>query len=349
VVVHILQNRVKTGEQRVRTDGSGNFRLDRLAIGADYVYFPIAEYGGVPYYPDKAITLSNADPVVTDITVFEATPRPDAISFDRINLLVMGVSPTALTLMQMGAVVNGSDRTFAADATATGSARTLRFTLPTGAIEVTPQAGLAADALESTPDGFAATDPIRPGRREVAFSYQLPYTSSTLDLTQSFAFPVGTFTLYVPPEVGEVVGPGMALQGTADLGGRQFRQYVVEGAKPGAEIRFRLTGLPAPLFARPRDLGVAVASIAGVIRLAFLGLAQRRRLAAGPEPVEPLTAPVEVALPAATPERAEIVRWVAELDERFARGGVDEAEYRAARAEQKARLVALTRAPVSAS
>src|SRR5688500_4169675 len=41
VVVHILQNRVKTGERRVRTDASGRFRVDGLTTGADLLYFPI--------------------------------------------------------------------------------------------------------------------------------------------------------------------------------------------------------------------------------------------------------------------------------------------------------------------
>src|SRR5262249_13165809 len=145
------------------------------------------------------VTLTSTEPAPVQIMVYESTPTPETVSFERLNLLVMGVSPTALTVMQMGAVVNSGDRTFAADAAVTGSARTLRFSLPPGAIDVTPQAGLVPEALESTPDGFAATDPVRPGRREIAFSYQLPYSSSSLDLSQVFAFPVGTFALYVPP------------------------------------------------------------------------------------------------------------------------------------------------------
>lgn len=349
VVVHILQNRAKIGEQRVRTDANGRFRVSGLATGADLLYFPIVQYGAVSYYPSQPVALTSAEPVTTEITVYEATPRPDAISFERLNLLVMGVTPTALTLMQMGAVVNGGDRVFAADPQVTGSARTLRFSLPPGAMEIGPQMGLPTETLEVTADGFATTDPVRPGRREIAFSYQLPYSASSLDLSQSFAFPVGTFTLYVPPEVGDVVGPGMVLLGTAEFGGRQFRQYAVQDVKPGAEVRFRLTGLPAPLFGKPRDLGMAVAGVAGVILVAFLALALRRRVAAGPDPTtqeEPARAPTA---PASTVERAALVRAVAELDTRFADGGLDEEAYRAARAEQKARLLELTRAAAGAS
>jgi hypothetical protein len=348
VVVHILQNRVKTGEQRVRTDGTGNFRIDGLAISPDTLYFPIADYGGVPYYPDHPAVVTGTDPVPVDITVFESTPTPDAVSFERLNMLVMGVSPTALTIMQMGSVVNGGDRTFAADAAVTGSARTLRFILPPGAMDVSPQTGLQPDALEATPDGFAATDPVRPGRRELAFSYSLPYASSSLDLTQSFVLPVGSFALYVPDDVGDVVGPGMAYQGPTTLGGRQFKQYVVQDIRPGSEVRFRLTGLPAPLFAKPRDLGLAVAGVAGVILLASLVMALRRRSIVGPEPIGEAEAVVigERTEPLANgsgDERGSLLRAIAELDERHAGGGLDEAAYRSERAAQKARLVELTR------
>ncbi|MFN8637832.1 MAG: hypothetical protein U0893_28605, partial [Chloroflexota bacterium] len=277
VVVHILQNRVKTGEQRVHTDASGAFSLGGLATGQDTLYFPIVQYAGVAYFPDRPIVLTDASPAPVDITVFEATPRPDAVSFERLNMLVMGVSPSALTIMEMGTAVNAGDRTFAADAQVTGSGRTLRFVLPPGAMDVTPQAGLVEDSLEATPDGFAATDPVRPGRREIAFSYQLPYTSSTLDLSRSFTLPVGAFTLYAPPDVGEVVAPGMALQGTVDLGGRQFRQYTSQRVAAGAEVRFRLTGLPAPLFATPRQLGLAVAGVTAALLLLALAYGVRRR------------------------------------------------------------------------
>jgi hypothetical protein len=330
-----------------------------LATGADTLYFPIVQYGGAAYYPEQPVTLTSTEPFPVQITVFEPSPQPDGVRFDRLNMLLMGISPTTLTVMEMGAVVNESDRTYAADPAATGSARTLRFILPDGAIQVTPQVGLPGDTLESTPDGFASTDPIKPGRREIAFSYQLPYTSASLTLARSFAFPVDTFTLYVPPDAGEVVAPGMAMQGTADFGGRQFRQYVAQQVVPGSEVRFRLTGLPAPLFARPQDLGMAVVAGAGVILLAFLVFAVRRsrptRVPADEATAEELagaqssSAAAPTLASEASAERLALIRAVAELDERFAEGALDEDDYRSSRAKRKARLVELTRAAAGVS
>jgi hypothetical protein len=353
VVVHVLQNRAKTGERRVLTDTAGRFRVDGLATGPEMLYFPIVQYGGVPYFPAQPISFQSPAPapVPVEITVFEPTPTGDALAFDRINMLLMNVTPSAMMVMEMGAVVNGADRTFAADAQVTGSARTLRFALPTGAIQITGQAGLPQDTLESTADGFATSDPVRPGRREIAYSYQLPYDASTVEFSRSFAYPVSTFTLYLPDDSIQAIGPGLTPLGTAELGGRTFRLFAVQNVAPGTVVRFRLSGLPAPFFARPRDLGLAVAGTASVILALLLALSIRRRslAAAATSPAAAPSGGGFGALPAVpAPERLALLRSVAELDERFESGEVEEATYRSERETYKAQLVAMSRTTAGA-
>lgn len=345
VTVHILTNRAKTGEQRVRTDGAGRFRVEGLATGPETLYFTVVEYGRVAYFPDRPVMFQTPEPQTTEITVYEATPTAEALTFERLNMLVLDVTPTVMTIMEMGAVHNASDKTFAADPQATGSARTLRFALPPGATGISPQAGLPQDSLETTADGFASTDPVKPGRREVAFSYELPYKSASLDLARTFTLPVGVFTVYLPGDDVQLVGPGLTVNDTADLGGRTFRRYEMQNVTPGADVRFRLSGLPAPFFGNPRDLGLAVTAAAGIALVAFLLVAVRRRklAARGVQAVSATAAggPDDSVIA----QRRSLVRAVAELDERFAAGALDEAAYRAQRDEQKARLVAITRAP----
>jgi hypothetical protein len=262
---------------------------------------------------------------------------------------VMTVTPTALTIMEMGAIRNGADRTFVADPQVTGSARTLKFLLPSGAMQVTPQAGLPADSLESMPDGFASTDPVRPGRREIAYSYDLPYTSSSIDLPRTFAFPVSAFTLYVPSDLEADVAGGIAVPDVAELGGRQFRQYVVQQVAPGAEVRLRLSGLPAPLFARPSDLGVAVATGTGLILLACTLVAVWRRRGDAPSPEADRETSLVADSRADPAEWRALVRDIALLDEQFESGALDEPSYLAQRDERKSRLLELTRASAAAS
>jgi hypothetical protein len=338
VTIHAVRDRTPVGSQVVTTDGAGRFHVEGLDVAPNLIYLPLVEYAGVPYFPERPIVLDGSGPAQVTVQVYDTTPTPDSLAFDRANMLILGDSPTALSVMEMGAVVNAGDRTYAADPRVTGSDRTLRFILPAGATQVSPQAGFASDALQSTPDGFATTDPVRPGRREIAFSYQLPYETPTIDLTRTFTLPVGTFTLYLPDQGIDVIGPGLALQGTADLGGKTYRQYAVQNVGPGSEVRFRLTNLPAPLLGRPRDLGLAVAGAGGLILAVVLAVALRRRSAV------PDSHSTATASAVGDDERQSLVHSLAELDERFEAGGVGEAEYRATRDAGKARLVALTAA-----
>src|SRR5204862_2381439 len=110
-----------------------------------------------------------------------------------------------------------------------------------------------------------------------------------------FALPVGTFTIFVPDRGIELVGPGLAAQGPADFGGQQFRQYVAQNVGAGNEVRFRLSNLPAPMFARPRDLGLAVVVAGGALLAVMLAVAIRRartrpaRASARPASPEPVS------------------------------------------------------------
>lgn len=343
VTVHIIQDRNKVGERVAQTDGEGRFHVDGLDTGPNLLYFPITEYAGVAYFPSQPIVLDGTAPGQTTISVFEPSSDPAALTFDRANLLIVNVTPSALTVMEMGAVVNAGDRTYAPDPQITGSDRTLRFILPRGATSVTPQTGLPSDTLDSTPDGFATTDPVKPGRRELAFSYQLPYDSATLDLTKSFALPVGTFTIFVPDRGIDLVGPGLVALGSTDFGGQHFRQYVAQNVGPDSEVRFRLTNLPAPIFARPRDLGFAVVVVGSVLLLVMVAIAVRRRRR---QPVAPPERPMpDVASPSTVgDERQQLIRSLAELDDRFEAGDVPEPEYRSEREAGKARLLALATA-----
>ena len=182
VTVHAVRDRTPIDKQEVMTDGAGRFRVEGLDTGANIVYLPLVDYAGCRTSRKRPVVLDGAGPAQWTIQVYETSPTPDALAFDRANMLILNVAPTALTVMEMGAVVNGGDRTFAANPQVTGSDRTLRFNLPAGATQVTPQAGLAPDALQSTPDGFATTDPV-PGsaRDRVQLPVAVRYVLARLD------------------------------------------------------------------------------------------------------------------------------------------------------------------------
>ena len=334
VTVHVLRDRAKIGEQLVQTDDGGGFHLEGLSTGPGAVYFPIVEYGGAAYFPERPIVLDQAPEQRVEIRVFEPTNLDDAIAFDRANMLITAVNPGALTVLEMGAVVNGADRTYVGTAAGDGPPATLRFALPRGASEVTPQAGLPPAALVGTADGFFSTNPILPGRHELALSYQVPFEGSTLDIAKRLEYPTAAFNLYVPATAVSVVSPQLTAAGTSEMGGQRYQVYGAQGLPGGSQIALRFSGLPASAGARAQQLGFAVLGF-GVVGLGGAALFALRRRSA-----EPTLEAVAAAREAGSP-RLELLRALAELDERFTAGEVDEQRYRVERQEGKARLVAM--------
>ena len=337
VTVHVLRDRAKIGEHVVSTDQAGRFQIDGLLVGTEQLYFPIVEYGGASYFPERPIVVDSARPQAVQIRVFEPVQSDEVIVFDRANMLVVNVAPGALSMMEMGAVVNGSDRTYVGTRSDDGPSATLRFTLPQGATQVAPQAGLPATGLVGTPDGFYSTSPVLPGRQELALSYQVPFEATSFEMTKRLEHPAASFTLYVPVAGPSVVSPQLQAGGTSELGGQRYQIYQAQALPAGAEIAVRFSGLPATPKARSQQLGlIVVGSSAGMLGAAAL-IALRRRTssrtpAPGPREHEP---EVEAC------ERLELLRALAELDERFAVGAIDEDQYRRQRERGKARLVAL--------
>jgi hypothetical protein len=283
------------------------------------------------------VILDDAPSESVEVRVFETTESDEAIRFDRSNLLILGVSDTSLTIMEMGAIVNQSDRTYVAGPGDNGPGTTLRFTLPRGAAQVTPQAGLSAGGLTALPDGFASSDPVLPGRHELAFSYRLPVQGSTIDIAKRQQYPTGVFNLYAPEKGLTVVSPSLTYQGAAELGGQRFQLYSAQDLAEGATVTLRLAGLPWAFRPTPLQTGFGVVGLGAAIIVAACLIGLRR-----PAPsVRPGVGTTNVS-PAGQREKS-LLESLVDLDDRFARGEIAEREYRSEREATKSELVELLR------
>jgi hypothetical protein len=334
VTVHAFKDRAKVGERVVQTDSEGRFSVGDLEVGPGRVYFPIVEYGGASYFPERPIEL-NGGAAKTVIRVFEPVYSDAVIAFDRLNLLVADIGPTTLTLMQMGAVVNQSDRTYLGDNGSGDRGPALRFALPSGAIEIVPRAGLVAGDLATTDNGFVSSTPIPPGRHELAFSYVLPYDARSVQIAYEQSYPSAGVSLYVPDDGVTVSSKLLAARGTTDLGGRTFLHYTADELPSGAEIAFTLSGLPAAFRLRPSDLSLLV--VGGGVLVLGTGLVASLRRGRSHSRTRPSASSV-------ASDRSALVRSLAELDALFEAGGIDEAAYRAERHRRKNDLIALSAA-----
>ena len=341
VKLHILLERSRVGERVSSTDETGRFTFEGLEAGPSYIYFPTVEYRGASYFPRQPVAPDDTGRKNVEIRIFEPIDTDEVIRFDRTNLLILGADSEAISVLEMGAVVNQSDRTYVGNPSGNGQVSTLRFRLPEGATQVTPQAGFPPGELTATAEGFATTNPILPGRHELAFGYQIPLVSSTMEIAKRQEYPTSTFTLYVPENGPSVVSPQLKSQGTAELGGQRYVVQSAEALPRGAQIQLRIGGLPAAQ--QPHQLALLVTglSIAVLGSAGLVAVLRRRRARARIVDACPLPSRREENAPA--PGRTELLRAVAELDERFVAGEIDEPRYRQERQLAKERLIALAK------
>jgi hypothetical protein len=330
----VFQGSQRVDEQQGTTDAQGHFRFEGLDPSPERIYFPVVEYHDVSYYPSP-VSFKDAPTQSVTITIYEPTADDAQVLFPRTNLILTGVDPERLYVMEMGVASNRGDRAYAAP-------ETLRFALPAGAESFSPRFGMMADAVSQRPSGFVLTGPLLPGDHELAYSYELPVQGQQADLSRTLQHPVESFSLFVPAQDNiRVDSPQLAESGTRDMGGMTYRVYTASNLVRGSQLVIRLSDLPEVPGALAQRLGYALLASGLLVSLGALLFAWRRGARA--------TTPAAAAAPVATDDletrRDELLATVADLDERFEAGELPLPEYQRARDLAKRRLVALLREP----
>jgi hypothetical protein len=253
-----------------RADEDGTYQFQEMMRSEDTAYFLGAEYSGVVYL-EPLPSATEADAWMTlDLTVYEPSNTDPGLRFERSAWILQGVDAAqqAARILEVYSLVNTSDRTFLPTADGPGgSSGLLVFGLPAHASGLTPHLGLDPARIEQIDRGFASLEPVRPGRTEIAFSYQFPYSESRYVLRRTIRYPVESLRVLGPAE-----GPAVRLEGpaepeVAEVGGRQYQGFRVGPLEAGSALAVSLEGLPArsaPLGTLPQALLAALGAGAGV-------------------------------------------------------------------------------------
>src|SRR5205807_10101963 len=176
--------------------------------------------------------------------VYEATTADDAIQLERLNLLVVGADQGVVQFMEMGSLVNSSDRTFVtANPQDQALARAVKFALPSGALGVQMQTGFSDQDVIPGVGGIQVTSPIPPGRHQFAMSFQLPYSGSNADLSMQIPYPTSSFSVYLPDTGIKLEGSPLQSGGPTQLGGQSYSLYNAANVAKATMIGGQLAGL----------------------------------------------------------------------------------------------------------
>ena len=339
-----------TGQAAVDADGGFVFADTRVVVGGSYTLS--VDYGGVFY----GLTLAAADLVdggdEVVIAVYEATEDAGIMVVDRQVMVITGLDAPE----RMAAVTefvrfrNPTDRTLKPnlETAGPGSFSFMRFALPPGAVDVAVQSDLRGGEVISVGSGFALTAAVPPGEHRVDFAYRFPYGDGAVAYRNSLPQGAGIFQILVPERWDRVEVSGLSARPPVGIQEAVYRAWEGRDIPAGQGVGLRLEGLPQPgilariggtlsgggfwLTAIPAAMGAAL------LGLLLVGLARRGRPAAaysgGGDGAIPPDSGGESGL-----ERRGAVAAIAALDDSYARGELDESDYRARRGELAVRAL----------
>ncbi len=333
------------------TDAQGQFAFTGVTVQPDAAYFLGVEYQGVTY----AVRVEPQQPDASwRLAVYETTSDTAQVRIAENTLFIPRTDEQRRNLLALEVVrvQNAGDRTFVPDLSRPQDMAFLRFSLPPNATELDVQSTLRGGNIVPVDRGFAITTPLPPGNHDILFNYLAPYSGSTLRYERTFPFGATSFEMLVGEAAGKVSAAGLQAGDAVVIEQKRYQRLTGANLPAGARVEVTFSDIPRPSLARRiispfqggtvAKVGIPILAalvLAGVLTLAIL----RRRERAGRGAPEP--AP-EGATEAHS--RDELLRAVAELDDRFAVGGIPQEDYQSQRAGLMQQLRTMPAPPAGA-
>jgi len=341
VTLYLFQNEVQTGTLQTATDSSGRFRFDGLATDLDWSYWPEAVYLGIAYTSAKAVTFEEGQTTQTVILpVYETTDDDSQITIDSGHIIIESLG-TMLRVSEAYLFGNGGDRTYAGRVGPEGQVTTVGIPLPSDAVGLAFGEEVSADRFVQSGGKLLDTAPVPPGQETLTifYSYHIPVTDSSVHMERSYDYPITALNVLLTQ-------PGLALRSDQLLDGglqsfmdQTFAVYTAVDLPAGIPLAIDLAVEPTEVTGATTttEAGTPVKDNQGLLRGLGFALAGLAVLGAVIYPL--LTAerrrPVAATSALASNLQARpLLAELADLEEAYEAGQVDEETYQQQRAEK---------------
>jgi hypothetical protein len=348
------------------TDEQGTFSFSGLSTDKTISYVIFLRYQGAQYLSD-VITLNNNPTQQVNLKVYEATQSTDKIAIVNATALFQepNITQKTITVSEAFSFTNLNTHAYVGvlDDASKGKPNALLFSLPLGAENINLQKGFTGYNVIQVDRGFATDAALLPGNNEFAFSFDMPYTSSTYDFTYETFLPTVALSFFVPPDI-HASSQVLTSQGIVNTGDNQrpYNLLKATGLPSQKHIDLHLEGLLTQL---PSDSATSFNPLliwlifAGIVILATLGIAwfvigshqpRKSKKAKGKKPSANLsqkkgsipTDKVNQPKPSTIKEREQaLLDALLKLDQDYEAGKLSKEAYQERRGKTKARLRAI--------
>ncbi len=314
-----------------RADGAFQFEATPYKAGRQFLL--TTNYGGVTYSSDVAAFDAGQEALELPLRVYEITSDTANLRVDRFHMFLEFDGNDRVTVGQLYLLSNLGDRTIASSE----GGKTFELALPPGAENVVVRNEVEGQDYFRTDEGLADTLPIAPGggAAQLLVSYSLPY-GDKLDFSQKMLYPVEATNLLVADVAVQVSGEQLEFQGRQEFQGTAFQNFTRNNLAAGESLTFQVSGRPgsaaAPTGGASLTLGdsTSLAVGLGAVALVLLGVGAFTWLRFARRSPDEIDEAVS---------KEDLLQAIAELDDEYEAGRLDEREYERERHELKAQLM----------
>lgn len=346
----------------VGEDGRFEFQIED--VPADWVFLADVGFGDLTFNSD-AVQVSVAEPAVElPMFVFDTTTDPSVVVIDRLHMIIT-FAEDVVTVSELYIFSNTASAVFVGES-GDYAEGTVQVGLPTGANNISFQRGfgttmdtfIPATNFMQTDTGWFDTTPLRPGAGSLNLlvNYELPYDEELL-LAHPLAYTLAGGASVIMADAGvEITDSEWVSQGAQATASGSFVSYVNTSLAGADAISLTLDGRPTqildgqgnalPMRNQTNELIVGGVALAAMLAVGFF-LVQRWRTypevetaAAGAPRSVTTTAPQRTAV-RRRDDKTTLLQAIADLDDAYEAGELDEAEYQQQRQALKDRLTAV--------
>src|SRR5436309_4268704 len=245
VTLQMAQGKTATDLASATTDARGSYAFGNLSTGKTISYSLYIRYRGAQY--NSALITLNTKPLQqVNLTVYQATTSTANMAIVRATILLhkpdaqKGIIPVSALIIFR----NLDLRTYVGSLDASrGKPNALRFSLPHTARNVSLGQGFNGYKAIQVDRGFASDAAVPPGDSQFAFTFDVPYTTSSYDFDYTVVYPTVQLALLIPPEI-HATSDTLTGQGPVTANQKTYSLLQANALLANKQVHVQLEGLP---------------------------------------------------------------------------------------------------------